>query len=202
MENTDPNRSTFSNITEDKLNRSQVFNVDESVEIVFKSPTEKDHEDLRDQLADSRAQLRESQAKQALLLTSNAGKDTSIGLLKQIVEGKNREIKAKEVQINLLVDKIKLFEKVQVYESNSFAMLRTTQLQYQTCNAELEKVKLCLNEKETLINKLEKFKQYDVSKETPVNGELTKEKDESNSKLLAIEEQLRNVKDGLDGSTF
>ena len=95
-----------------------------------------------------------------------------------------------------------MFEKVQVYESNSFAMLRTTQLQYQTCNAELEKVKLCLNEKETLINKLEKFKQYDVSKETPVNGELTKEKDESNSKLLAIEEQLRNVKDGLDGSTF
>ena len=48
MKNTDFQSTTASNIIGDRLTHSQVITVDESVEIVFKSPNERDHENLRD----------------------------------------------------------------------------------------------------------------------------------------------------------
>ena len=54
------------NKTEDKLAQSQII-ADESTEIIIKSATVKDLEDLKDQLTDARTWLRDSQAKNELL---------------------------------------------------------------------------------------------------------------------------------------
>ena len=70
---------------------------------------------------------------------------------------------------NLFLDKIKSLEKEQIHEENSVAALGSSLMLNKIYTEELEKVKLCLEEKEARVIELEKQGDEFVARETALN---------------------------------
>ena len=109
------------------------------------------------------------------------------------------KLASKTEKIDILMDKIKSLEKDQSHEEDSVASLRSSLMLNEIWAEELEKVKLCLQEKNVRITELEKQEDEFIARETALNETLREAKRDADAEFSSLEKQLKSVRDEIDG---